>query len=224
VERITNEKGETVESFKPQLVRKVISEDVARNVTLLLKATTEKGGTGEAAVPAGYEVAGKTGTAQKANTQLGGYEDRYNSGFMGFAPADDPKVVLLVVIDEPQGTNYGGVVAAPVFKAIMEKVLPYFNVHPKGTLIVRDEQQPVAAKKTARADIMIEDVKVAKAAGKEVMPDLTGLSMRSALTRIERKGLIVKVSGKGKVVEQSPRPGTVIEKGDICFLKLQSPS
>ena len=71
---------------------------------------------------------------------------------------------------------------------------------------------------------MIEDVKVAKAAGKEVMPDLTGLSMRSALSRIERKGLIVKVSGKGKVVEQSPRPGTVIEKGDICFLKLQSPS
>ena len=224
VEKITNEKGETVESFQPQLVRKVISEDVARNVTLLLKASTEKGGTGEAAVPAGYEVAGKTGTAQKANTQLGGYEDRYNSGFMGFAPADDPKVVLLVVIDEPQGTNYGGVVAAPVFKTIMEKILPYFNVHPKGTLIVRDEQQPVAAKKTARADSMIEDVKVAKAASKEVMPDLTGLSMRSALTRIERKGLIVKVSGKGKVVEQSPRPGTVIEKGDICFLKLQSPS
>lgn len=143
---------------------------------------------------------------------------------MGFAPADDPKVVLLVVIDEPQGTNYGGVVAAPVFKAIIEKILPFFNVHPKGTLIVRDEQQPVAAKKTARADSMIEDVKVAKAAAKEVMPDLTGLTMRSALTRIERKGLIVKVSGKGKVVEQSPRAGTVIEKGDICFLKLQSPS
>jgi cell division protein FtsI (penicillin-binding protein 3) len=224
VEKITNEKGETVESFQPRLVRKVISEDAARNVTLLLKASTEKGGTGEAAVPAGYEVAGKTGTAQKANAQLGGYEDRYNSGFMGFAPADDPKVVLLVVIDEPEGTNYGGVVAAPVFKAIMEKILPFFNAHPKGTLIVRDEQQPVAAKKTARADPMIEDVKVAKAASKEVMPDLTGLSMRSALTRIERKGLIVKVSGKGKVVEQSPRPGTVIEKGDICFLKLQSPS
>lgn len=72
VEKVTNEKGETVESFQPQLVRKVISEDVARNVTLLLKASTEKGGTGEAAVPAGYEVAGKTGTAQKANTQLGG--------------------------------------------------------------------------------------------------------------------------------------------------------
>jgi cell division protein FtsI (penicillin-binding protein 3) len=224
VEKVTNEKGETVESFQPEIVRKVISEDVARNITLLLRASTEKGGTGEAAVPAGYDVAGKTGTAQKANAQLGGYEDRYNSGFMGFAPADDPRVVLLVVIDEPQGTNYGGVVAAPVFKAIMEKILPYFNAHPKGTLIVKDEQQSIPAKKTARSDSMMEEVKVAKAAGKEVMPDLTGLSMRSALTRIEKKGLIVKVSGKGKVVDQSPRPGTVIEKGDICFLKLQSSS
>ena len=222
VEKITNEKGETVQSFQPQVIRKVISEDMAKNVTVLLKATTEKGGTGEGAVPAGYDVAGKTGTAQKADTQLGGYEDHYNSGFMGFAPADDPKVVLLVVIDEPQGANYGGVVAAPVFKAIMEKVLPYFNAHPKGTLIVKNEVNTVPVKRAVRPDSLMEEVKVVKAAGKEVMPDLTGLSMRSALSRIEGKGLIVKVSGNGRVADQSPRSGTVIEKGDLCFLKLQS--
>jgi cell division protein FtsI (penicillin-binding protein 3) len=57
-----------------------------------------------------------------------------------------------------------------------------------------------------------------------VMPDLTGLSMRNALSRIEGKGLIIKVSGNGKVVEQTPKAGAVIEKGDICFLKFQSPS
>ncbi|OGP59663.1 MAG: hypothetical protein A2162_02525 [Deltaproteobacteria bacterium RBG_13_52_11b] len=224
VEKITNEKGETVQSFQPQVIRKVISEDVAKNVMVLLKASTERGGTGEGAVPAGYDVAGKTGTAQKADTQRGGYEDRYNSGFMGFAPAGDPKVVLLVVIDEPQGANYGGVVAAPVFKAIMEKVLPYFNAHPKGTQIVKDESNAIPVKRAVRPDSLMEEVKVVKAAGKEVMPDLTGLSMRSALSRIEKKGLIIKVSGNGRVVDQSPRPGTVIEKGDICFLKLQSSS
>ena len=224
VEKITNEKGETVQSFQPQVIRKVISEDVAKNVTVLLKATTERGGTGEGAVPAGYDVAGKTGTAQKADAQLGGYEDHYNSGFMGFAPADDPKVVLLVVIDEPQGANYGGVVAAPVFKAIMEKVLPYFNAHPKGTLIVKNEVNAIPVKRAVRPDSLMEEVKVVKAVGKEVMPDLTGLSMRSALSRIEGKGLIIKVSGNGRVVDQSPRPGAVIEKGDICFLKLQSSS
>jgi cell division protein FtsI (penicillin-binding protein 3) len=224
VEKITNEKGEIVQSFQPEVVRKVISEDTAKKATVLLKTTTEKGGTGEGAVPAGYEVAGKTGTAQKADIQLGGYEDHYNSGFMGFAPADDPKVVLLVVIDEPQGANYGGVVAAPVFKAIMEKVLPYFNAHPKGTLIVKNEFNAVPVKRAVRPDSLMEEVKVVKAVGKEVMPDLTGLSMRSALSRIEGKGLIIKVSGNGRVVDQSPRPGTVIEKGDICFLKLQSSS
>jgi len=100
VERITNEKGEVIQSFQPEMVRKVMSEEVAKKMMALLKTTTEKGGTGEGAVPKGYEVAGKTGTAQKVNTLLGGYsEDRFISGFMGFAPADDPRIVLLVVID-----------------------------------------------------------------------------------------------------------------------------
>ena len=92
VEKIMDEKGEVVQSFKPEVVRKVISEETAKKVTALLKATTEKGGTGEGAVPAGYEVAGKTGTAQKVDSLLGGYsEDRYTSGFMGFAPSEEPK-------------------------------------------------------------------------------------------------------------------------------------
>ena len=118
--------------FSPNRSGGFISEEGARAVSALLKATTEKGGTGEGAVPTGYEVAGKTGTAQKVDDRLGGYsDDRYVSGFMGFAPADEPKMVLLVVIDEPQGANYGGVVAAPVFRAIMEKILPYLNAHPE---------------------------------------------------------------------------------------------
>jgi cell division protein FtsI (penicillin-binding protein 3) len=225
VERITDEKGEVVQSFQPEVVRRVISEKTAKKVIALLKAATEKGGTGEEAVPAGYEVAGKTGTAQKVDTLLGGYsEDRYTSGFMGFAPADEPKLVLLIVIDEPQGSTYGGVVAAPVFKAIMEKVLPYLNVLPKGTLIVRNESDSTLKKETFGNEPSIQEVKVGKGAGMVVMPDLTGLSMRNALSRIEGKGLIIKVSGNGKVVEQTPRPGTMIEKGDICYLKFQSPS
>jgi cell division protein FtsI (penicillin-binding protein 3) len=194
-------------------------------VTALLKATTEKGGTGEGAVPAGYEVAGKTGTAQKVDSLLGGYsEDRYTSGFMGFAPAEEPKLVLLVVIDEPQGNNYGGVVAAPIFKAIMEKALPYLNVIPKGTMIVKNELDSAPKKEALETQPLIDGVKVGKGAGMVVMPDLTGLSMRNALSRMEGRGLIIKVSGNGKVVEQIPRPGIVVEKGDICYLKFQSPS
>jgi len=225
VERITDEKGEVVQSFQPEVVRRVISEETAKKVIALLKATTEKGGTGEEAVPAGYEVAGKTGTAQKIDTLLGGYsKDRYTSGFMGFAPADEPKLVLLVVIDEPQGSTYGGVVAAPVFKAIMEKMLPYLNILAKGTLIVKNESDSTFKRETFGNESLIQEVKVGKGVGVVVMPDLTGLSMRNALSRIEGKGLIIKVSGNGKVVEQTPRPGTMIEKGDICYLKFQSSS
>ena len=225
VEKITNEKGEVVQSFKPEVIRKVVSEETARKVTALLKATTEKGGTGEGAVPTGYEVAGKTGTAQKVDELLKGYsEGRYTSGFMGFGPIDEPKIVLLVVIDEPQGDTYGGVVAAPLFRAIMEKVLPDLNVLPKGTLVVKNEVDFVPEKEGSRTIPLVDEVKVGKGIGMIVMPDLTGLSMRNALSRMDGKGLIIRLSGNGKVVEQTPRPGTVIEKGDICYLRFRSPS
>jgi len=225
VERITDEKGEVVQSFKPAVTRRVISEETARKVGGLLKGTTEKGGTGEGAVPEGYEVAGKTGTAQKVEAPLKGYaEGHYTSGFFGFGPLREPKIILLVVIDEPQGAAYGGTVAAPVFRAIMEKVLPYLNVLPKGTLVVKKDPEFVPEGPGAEVGPLIDGVKVGKGIGTMVMPDLTGLSMRNAFSRIEGKGLIIKVSGNGKVVEQTPRAGIVVEKGDICYLRLQSPS
>ncbi|OGP76458.1 MAG: hypothetical protein A2V86_12620 [Deltaproteobacteria bacterium RBG_16_49_23] len=225
VERITNEKGVVIQSFKPGTVRRVISGETSRKVMALLKATTEKGGTGEQAVPQGYEVGGKTGTAQKVDSILGGYsEDRYTSGFMGFAPADEPKIVILVVIDEPRGSTYGGIVAAPVFGAIVEKVLPYLNILPKGTMIVKNELEFPVKREAAAVLPAIEEVKVGKGVEQVVMPDLTGLPMRSALSRIEGRGLIIKVSGNGKLVEQVPRAGAVIDKGDICYLKFEPSS
>ncbi len=225
VERITNEKGIEIQSFEPEPVRRVISGETSQKVMALLRSSTEKGGTGEQAVPQGYEVGGKTGTAQKVDSLLGGYsEDKFTSGFMGFAPADDPKLVVLVVIDEPKGSTYGGVVAAPVFRAIVEKVLPYLNVLPKGTMIVRNESEISWKSERTWTLPAIEGVKVGKGVEKVVMPDLTGLSMRSAMSRIEGKGLIIKVSGNGRLVEQIPRAGTVIDRGEICYLKFESPS
>jgi cell division protein FtsI (penicillin-binding protein 3) len=225
VERITNEKGVVIQSFKPEAVRRVISEETSRKVMALLKATTEKGGTGEQAVPQGYEVGGKTGTAQKVDSILGGYsEDRFTSGFMGFAPADEPKIVVLVVIDEPRGSTYGGIVAAPLFRAIVEKVLPYLNILPKGTMVVKNESDLSVKREAAWTLPVIEEIKVGRGAERVVMPDLAGLSMRSALSRMERRGLIIKVSGNGRLVEQVPRAGAVIDKGEICYLKFESPS
>jgi cell division protein FtsI (penicillin-binding protein 3) len=220
IEQITNEKGEAVQSFQPETLRRVISEETARKVSSVLKTATEKGGTGEGAVPSGYEVAGKTGTAQKVESLLGEYsEDRLHCGFMGFAPVEDPKIVLLIVIDEPQGNTTGGVVAAPVFKAVMEKILPYLNVLPKGTIMVKNTSDFSSRKEDPEAQPLIDRVKVGKGVEKIVMPDLTGLPKRKALIRMEGKGLIIKVSGNGRVMEQIPKAGAVVEKGDICYLK-----
>lgn len=225
IESITDEKGQVVQSFKPEVVRKAVTEETAKKVVALLKATTEKGGTGEGAVPAGFEVAGKTGTAQKVDPFLRGYsEEHYISSFMGFAPAEDPKLAVIVVIDEPESNIYGGVVAAPAFKRIVENSLPYLNVYPKGTQIVKNESEFIPKSEVRGNEPLPEGVKMAKGMGKEVMPDLTGLSMRNAMNRIEGKGLIIKISGNGKVIEQTPRPGAVIERGDICFLKFEASS
>jgi cell division protein FtsI (penicillin-binding protein 3) len=224
VEKLTNEKGEAVRTFQPSGARRVISEETAKTVTALLAATTEKGGTGEGAVPTGFTLAGKTGTAQKVEARSNGYsDDRFICGFMGFAPIEEPRIALLVILNEPEGTVTGGMTAAPVFKAIMEKVLPYLNVHPKGTLMVKKDPGFLKGE-LPEGSPPILGVKVGKAVTALVMPDLTGLSMRNALSRIEGKGLIIKVSGNGKVVEQNPKPGVVVEKGDICYLRFRSPS
>jgi len=90
-------------------------------------------------------------------------------------------------------------------------------------MVVEKEIDSVPRIEMAGLQPLTEGVRVGKGMGMVVMPDLTGLSMRNALSRMEGKGLIIKVSGNGKVVEQVPRPGTVIEKGDICYLKFQSP-
>lgn len=223
VEKVTDEKGQPTQSFQPEAIRRVISEETARTLSNLLKSATEKGGTGEMAVPNGYEVAGKTGTAQKPDPLLGGYsEHRYISGFMGFAPFDRPKMALLVIIDEPQGNSYGGVVAAPVFRAIVEKALPHLNLFPKGTMVVRQEGDSSTKDEGGTSSPTIERVKLERGAQILTMPDLTGLSMRNALSRIEGKGLIIRISGNGKVVDQSPKPGSIVEKGDICYLKFSS--
>ena len=86
---------------------------------------------------------------------------------------------------------------------------------------MKNEIDSVSIKEASDTTPLIEAVKVGEGVERVVMPDLTGLSMRNALSRMEGKGLIIKISGNGKVVEQIPKPGAVIEKGDICYLKFQ---
>jgi cell division protein FtsI (penicillin-binding protein 3) len=130
VQAITDENGNIIKSFPPARKRSVIMPEIADVLMTMMNAVTEADGTGGLAVPAGYTVCGKTGTAQKINKD-GTYRNcEYNGVFVGFSPARNPELAVLVVIDEPQKNHYGGIVAAPVFREIVHEAFNYMNIPP----------------------------------------------------------------------------------------------
>ncbi|MFZ2446770.1 MAG: penicillin-binding transpeptidase domain-containing protein [Syntrophobacteraceae bacterium] len=128
---IVDGQGKRVREFHSSPVRRVISKKTADQIRAMMSLVTLEGGTGTQAAPEGYAAAGKTGTAQVMDPVTKRYASRkYTSLFTGYIPADQPRLVISVVIHDPQGAIYGGVVAAPVFKGIAAKALPYLGVMP----------------------------------------------------------------------------------------------
>jgi len=120
--------GIAVDEFKPEVVRRVISEKTSRELSEILEYAV-KYGTGQNAIIKGYDVAGKTGTAQKASPDKKGYsEDKFISSFIGYVPSRNPRIVILVIIDEPEGVAWGGEVAAPAFREIARQSLRYLKI------------------------------------------------------------------------------------------------
>jgi cell division protein FtsI (penicillin-binding protein 3) len=131
VDRIVGPDGEIVREFSTEVVGRPIREDAARTIRHLLKRVAEPGGTARRAQIEGYEVAGKTGTAEKPHN--GGYSSSANiASFVGFLPAENPEISLLIVIDEPQRAHTGGAVAAPVFRDLGTQLVRYLHVPPSG--------------------------------------------------------------------------------------------
>ena len=129
VSRIISPNGQVLASFKDGEMKRVLSERTAETFKDILKSVTEEGGTGKSASVDGNGVAGKTGTAQMINPVTKRYSrEKYVSSFVGFVPADKPRLALIVVVYEPKGQIYGGVVAAPVFKDVATQALSYLNV------------------------------------------------------------------------------------------------
>jgi cell division protein FtsI (penicillin-binding protein 3) len=128
VSKVINPDGHILWSFKPDYKR-VISQRTAETFKEILKTVTEEGGTAKAAAVSGNFVAGKTGTAQMIDPVTKSYsKEKFVSSFVGYVPADNPRIAMIVVIYEPKGQVYGGVVAAPAFKRIAENALSYMNV------------------------------------------------------------------------------------------------
>lgn len=187
VKEVRSPEGKLIKENKPQVLKRVISYDTSRQVSEILESAVANG-TGRNAHIKGYSIAGKTGTAQIPNPATGGYyKNRYIASFIGFAPVDNPAITLVIVVEAPKKSFYGGTVAAPIFKNVTEKVLFYLGIPPSNNFM------------EAR-----------------IMPDLKGRSMRDILRWSEKEGIKVEISGNGYVEEQMPNPGEIIEDDVVC--------
>ncbi|HKM39757.1 MAG TPA: penicillin-binding transpeptidase domain-containing protein [bacterium] len=184
VREIRAPNGVAVKLFSPQVVRQVVSTETASRLCKLLEAVVADG-TGRGAQVPGYRLAGKTGTAQKIVD--GRYvSDKHVASFVGFGPVDDPQLVVLILVDEPQGSYYGGVVAAPIFKNIMEDSLRYLSISP--TEALPEEMTEVKLR----------------------VPTVRNLTLAEARKTLEEQGFSYRVEGGGAIViDQVPPPEAV---------------
>jgi len=213
---------------QPRIVRKVVAQDVAQVVRRMMEMTTEDGGTATNARVPGFRVAGKTGTAQKVDPVTGGYSsDKRVASFVGFLPAENPRLVILVTIDEPKKGVYGGLTAAPIFSRIAGQSMQYLKVAPKeeippGETLPSLEQIFVEATNPAR--IQTQDLVNSDVSDGTQMPDFRGCSYRQVLRMMEERQLNINFKGRGRVVEQSPGPGATIPYGAPIWVRLAPPS
>jgi penicillin-binding protein 2B len=209
VKSITDPATGVKEVVEPKVVRQVISEATSRKVGEYLEqvVSDQAIGTGRNAYIPGYEIAGKTGTAQKV---IGNNysADKYVVSFIGYAPVEDPKIVLLVIVDEPQVERAGGgAIAAPIFKKIMEQSLPHLGV-----------------KKDISDMDVEEDASSTPASSKETevtatIPDVTGMTVAQAKERLQQRSFPIGVLGSGaKVLQQLPKAGSAIPSTQQIYL------
>ncbi|KGX93266.1 stage V sporulation protein D [Pontibacillus halophilus JSM 076056 = DSM 19796] len=191
--------GEVVQETEPTMKKQVISEDTSKEIRLALESVVAKG-TGRGAFADGYRVGGKTGTAQKVGADGRYMENNHVVSFIGFAPADDPEIVVYVAIDNPKNTvQFGGVVAAPIVGNIMEDGLRALGVKKRTDGLEKEYQWPDAP--------IIE------------LPDLVGLKTKELNNYLIN--VSVETSGTGPyIVGQAPKAGTKIEEGSTIRLYL----
>lgn len=197
--------GEVIQSFEPKFIRQVVSENTAKQVSEYLEqvVSDQAIGTGRGAYIEGYRVAGKTGTANKVEPGEKGYaEGKWVVSFIGYAPIEDPRILLTIIADEPDlGGNYhrGGELGPPAFKEIVTQTLHYMGVG-------LSSQQSAAPEKD----------------NKFTVPDLKGQTAEQAREQVSKYGVTVETIGKGsKVVDQFPDPGTKIGVSQRIYLMMQ---
>lgn len=218
---IQDGRGNYVSRTRPTKVGLVMHPRTAAIVKRLMDdVVNAEGGTGSRARSASYRSAGKTGTAQKIDPEAGGYSKKnYLALFGGFAPVAEPMIAVLVVIDEPRTSIYGGSVAAPVFADIVEHALPLLGAPPAGTSLVR--AAPAKSGNITINPVRIDDSpagRISQVGG--TMPVLIGMSLREALAVLAEMDMEATIHGSGQVVDQFPAPGSSVSGSPECRLTL----
>ena len=241
VKEIVSASGKKIKEFPPHPIRRVLSQETAREMLAIMGTVTLPGGTAKEAAPPGFTVAGKTGTAQKVVGRAYSHS-KLNALFIGLIPADKPVLAITVIVDEPKGAIFGGVVAAPIFREIAAQSLRVLGYYPQKEA-PKDKNAPVLAhmaplpakeapppREPAAAGLAVQPVAFKlpqleiPQGPLKVMPDLRGCTIRQVLNLLNKTGLRCKVEGSGLAVNQEPAPGTEIAPGITCRVQFKSNS
>ena len=225
VSKVVAPDGKVLLQRQREEVRRVLRPATAREIGAMLEEVVEKG-TGTKARVSGFRVAGKTGTAQKVDPVRGGYGEKRLASFLGFLPADEPRLAILVAVDEPEGDVFGGSVAAPAWSAIAAEALRQIGVAPDSAReeVVLASIAPASEGETnldgdrdeapeAPADPDRKPQAASREPDRSVVPDLTGLPARSAVRKLAEAALEPVLRGSGRTVAQSPRAGAIVKRG-----------
>jgi stage V sporulation protein D (sporulation-specific penicillin-binding protein) len=190
IKQLTDSNDNVVTEFEPEMIRQVLSKETSDTLCSLLE-TVVSGGTGSGAYIKGFRVAGKTGTSEKIPRGNG----KYIASFAGFAPADDPQVVCLVILDEPStGLYYGGQIASPVVRSILEDTLNYLGIDPAYT-----------AEEKATLETSV--------------PNVVGMTLQEAKNTITGNNLKIRTEGSGdSVLNQIPKGGVKVNQQSTITL------
>jgi cell division protein FtsI (penicillin-binding protein 3) len=219
VRGIVDKKGQVVSEFVPTEVRRAIAPLTAQMVTSYLTDVVEaEDGTGKNARISNTAVAGKTGTAQKFDFEKGRYSSqKVTASFVGFLPANDPQMAILVVLDEPEVKRWGGQAAAPVFRSISEQVLRCFDRHVGDQELVADDWT-MEIENASILDIPVDG----RGQDESVMPDFTGMTMREVFEMARERDIHLQLRGSGWAVSQKPLPGTLLARRNSCEVVFRS--
>ncbi|MBN2032172.1 MAG: transpeptidase family protein [Deltaproteobacteria bacterium] len=208
--------GRVIEKTEPHVVRKVLSAEAARLSTRILESAVGETGTGFPAAISGYRVAGKTGTAQKVDLGTKRYSDKnYVALFVGFAPADRPRMLMVVVLDEPEKKKYGGLAAAPVFREVGAWAMNRFQINPDLRLVEKGD--PKEEQKSAVRVVVAQE-------GPGLLPDFKGRTMREVLKTGRSLNLEVLPEGTGLAFSQHPEPGLPLDKVNQVRVTFRPPT